>query len=170
MLLMDHPSIRGEEISDYSKNVTWNLLHAYIDTHSQRLIYDCPGDGVQAISIFQSQYENMKFAAQSRYNRMFQQVVQKGGESSINYIKIFKNAKALAVSVDNSYTEYHRMPTFLDNFQQGGKYSAQIASHQAEFRTEERIIYQKSLSISGLQIDYLDLENSVRNNEREQFD
>ena len=62
------------------------------------------------------------------------------------------------------------MPTFLDNFQQGGKYSAQIASHQAEFRTEERIIYQKSLSISGLQIDYLDLENSVRNNEREQFD
>ena len=100
---MDHPSIRGEEISDYSKNVTWNLLHAYIDTHSQRLIYDCPGDGVQTISIFQSQYENMKFAAQSRYNIMFQQVVQKGGESSINYIKIFKNAKALAISVDNSY-------------------------------------------------------------------
>ena len=30
------------------------------------------------------------------------------------------------------------MHTFLDNFQQGGKSSAQIASHQAELRREEQ--------------------------------
>ena len=45
----------------------------------------------------------MTFADQIRYNRMFQHVVQKGGESSINSIKIFQNAKALEVSVGNSY-------------------------------------------------------------------
>ena len=32
------------------------------------------------------------------------------------------------------------MHTFLDHFQQGGKYSAQIASHQAELRREEKIV------------------------------
>ena len=30
------------------------------------------------------------------------------------------------------------MHTFLDNFHQGGKYSAQIASHQAELRKEQK--------------------------------
>ena len=46
---MDYPSIRVENITDYAKNVTWNILHAYIDAHSQRLIYACLGDKVQAI-------------------------------------------------------------------------------------------------------------------------
>ena len=45
------------------------------------------------------------------------------------------------------------MHTFLDNFQQGGKYSAQIASHQAELRREEKFTKQKSLNISSLQTD-----------------
>ena len=57
----------------------------------------------------------------------------------MNYIKIFQNAHALSVSVGDSYSEDQIMHTFLDNFQQGGKYAAQIASHQAEFRREEKI-------------------------------
>ena len=52
------------------------------------------------------------------------------------------------------------MHTFLDNFQQGGKYSAQIASHQAEFRREEKFTDQKLLNISSLQTDYLNLDSS----------
>ena len=59
MLLMDYPYIREEELSDYAKKGTWNLLHAYIDVHIQILIYEYPGYGVQAISILQYQYENM---------------------------------------------------------------------------------------------------------------
>ena len=40
---------------------------------------------------------------------------------------------ALTISVGNSYsyTEDQLMPTFLDNLQQGGKYYAHMASHQA---------------------------------------
>ena len=93
----------------------------------------------------------------------------KGGESEINYIKIFQNAQGLSVSVGNTYSEYHLMHTFLDNFHQGGKYSAQIASHQVEIRREEKFTDQKYLSISSLQTDYLNLDSSsgcVRNNER----
>ena len=50
------------------------------------LIDECTGDGVQDISIFKSQCENMTFSDQIRYNRMFQKAVRKGGESEINYI------------------------------------------------------------------------------------
>ena len=78
----------------------------------------------------------MTFADKSRYDRTLQQVTNKGGESSINYIKRFQNAQALSVSVGNIYSEDQLMYTFLDNFHQGGKYSAQIASHQAELRRE----------------------------------
>ena len=85
----------------------------------------------------------MKFADQIRCNIMFQQVVHKEGGSEINNIKRFHNAKALVISIVNIYTEDHIMHTFLENFYQSGKYSAQIASHQAESRIEERIIYQK---------------------------
>ena len=52
------------------------------------------------------------------------------------------------------------MHTFLDNFHQGGKYSAQIASHQAELRREEKFTVQKSFNISSLQTDYLNLDSS----------
>ena len=74
---------------------------------------------------------------------MFQQVVHKGGESEINYIKIFQNDQALKASVGNSYTEYQLMHTFLDNFQQGGNYSAKISIPQAYLRREEKSIDQK---------------------------
>ena len=43
----------------------------YIYAHSQRLIDYCPGYGVQDISIFQPQCENMIFTDRSRYNRVF---------------------------------------------------------------------------------------------------
>ena len=61
------------------------------------------------------------------------------------------------------------MHTFLDNFHQGGKYSAQIDSHQAELRREGKYTDQKSLKISSLQTDYLNLDRSSdfgRNGER----
>ena len=63
----------------------------------------------------------MTFVDKSRYDRTFQQVTQKRGESAINYIKRFKNAHSLSVSVGNSYSEDQLMHTFLDNFRQGGK-------------------------------------------------
>ena len=49
MLLMDYTSIRGEEMTDYAKKSTWNLLHEYIDAHSQRITDECPVYGVQDI-------------------------------------------------------------------------------------------------------------------------
>ena len=52
------------------------------------------------------------------------------------------------------------MHTFLDNFHQGGKYSSQIASHQAELRREEKFTDRKLLNISSLQTDYLNLDSS----------
>ena len=62
------------------------------------------------------------------------------------------------------------MHTFLDNFHHSGKYSAQLASHQAELRREEKFPDQIFLNMSSLQADYLNLDNSVsgssRHNER----
>ena len=111
----------------------------------------------------------MTFADKSRYDRTFQQVIDKGGECAINYINIFQNAHVLSVSVGNRYSEDQLMHIFLDNFHQGGKYSAHIASHQAELRREETFTDQKSLNISSLQTDYLNLDSSSgsgRNSER----
>ena len=62
------------------------------------------------------------------------------------------------------------MHNFLDNFQQSGKYSAQLASHQAELRREEIYPDQKCLNISSLQTEYLNLDSSQsgssKNNEK----
>ena len=87
----------------------------------------------------------------------------------MNYIKIFQNEHSLSISVVNSYSEDQLMHTFLDNFHQGGKYSAQISSHQVELRIEEKFTDQKSLNISSLQTDFLNLDSSSgfdRNSER----
>ena len=112
-------------------------MHANIDVHSRRLIAAFPKDGIKCLEKLQSHCANMTFADKSRYGRIFQQVTHKGGESAINCIKRFQNAQALSVSVGNSYSEDQIMHTFLDNFHQSGKYSAQLASHQAESRREE---------------------------------
>ena len=108
-----------------------NLLHENIDVHRTILIAEFPKDVMKCIDILQSHCENMTFADKSRYDRTFHQVTHKGGESAINYIKRFKNAHALSVSVRNSYSEDELIHTFLDNFHQGGKYLAQVPSHQA---------------------------------------
>ena len=72
----------------------------------------------------------------------------------------------MEISVENSYGKYHLMQNLLDNLQKGVKYSAQVAIYQAECKIEEKFIDQKLLSISDLQMDYLNLDNSVRNNEK----
>ena len=118
-------------------------MHANIDVHSIRLIYELPKYGIKCIEKLQSHCANMNFADKIRYDRTFQQVTHKGRESAINYIKILQNAHALSVSVGNTYSEDQLMHTFLDNFHQGGKYSAQIASHQEELRREDKFTDQK---------------------------
>ena len=153
-VLLDYPKIGGDDfIEYYTKKDIRNLLHANIDVHSRRLIADFPKYGIKCIEKLQSHCANMTFVDKSRYDRTFQQVTHKGGESAINYIKRFQNAHALSVSVRNSYSEDQLMQKFLDNFHQGGKYSAQIAIHQAEFRREEKFTDQKSFNISSLQTD-----------------
>ena len=137
-----------------------NLLHANSCLNSRKLIAEFLEDGIKCMEELQSHCANMTFADKSRYNRTFQQVTHKGGESAINYIKIFQNAQALSVSVGNSYSEDQIMHTFLDNFQQSGKYSAQLASHQAELRREEKYPDQKCLNVSSLQTEYLNLDSS----------
>ena len=62
----------------------------------------------------------------------------------MNDIKRFQNAHALSTFVQNSYSEDQLMHTFLDKFHQGGKYSSQIASHQAELRREEKKLQIKN--------------------------
>ena len=95
----------------------------------------------------------MTFAYQIRYNRLFHQVIHRGGESEINFIKIFQNYKNLEISVGNSYSEDQLMQNLLDNFQQGGKFSDHITSHQVELsREKNKFIDQQILSISDLQI------------------
>ena len=99
--------------------VVRNILQANIDVYSIILISEFPGYGIKFIETFQSYCANMTFTDKSRYNRIFQQVTHKGGESEMNYIKIFQNAQALSVSVGNTYSEDQLMHIFLDNFHQG---------------------------------------------------
>ena len=58
----------------------------------------------------------------------------------MNYIKKFKNAQSLSVSVGNTYLEDQLMHIYLDNFHQGEKYYAQIAIHLAGLRREGNIL------------------------------
>ena len=88
----------------------------------------------------------------------------------MDYIKIFQNAEDLSVYVESSDSDNQMMHTFLDNFHQGGKYSAKIASHQAKSRREVKFTDKKSLSILSLHTDYLNLDRRSgfgRNIERE---
>ena len=125
-------------------------MHANIDLYRRRLIAEFRADGIKCIEKLQSDCANMTFTEKSRYDRIFQQVTHKGGEFAMNYIKIFQNVQTLSVPVENYYSEDQLMHTFLDNFHQGGRYSAQIGSHQAELRREKKFTHQKYLSISSL--------------------
>ena len=82
----------------------------------------------------------MTVANKIRYVRVFRQVIHEGGESEMNYIKIFQNTEAFSVSLGNIYSEYQLMQIFLDKFCQDGKYSAQIASHRVELRREGNLL------------------------------
>ena len=159
-IIIDYPKTGGDDIEYYVKKAIRNILHANIYVHSRRLIAEFPMEGIKFIEKVQSNCANMTFANKSKYDRTFQQVPHKGVEYAMNYVKIFQNAHVLSISVGNSYSEDQLMHTFLDNFHQGGNYSAQIASHQAEVRREEKITDKKSLNISSLQTDYLNLDSS----------
>ena len=52
------------------------------------------------------------------------------------------------------------MHTMLDNFHQGGKYTAHIVSHQVELRREGKFTDQKYLSVLSLNTDYLNIDSS----------
>ena len=111
-----------------------------------------------------------EFFCKSGYDRVFQQVTLKGGDSETKFIHRFQNAQAFSVSAGENYYEDQLMHILLYNFHQGGKYSAQIASHHAELRREENFTDKKFLSISYLQNDYLNLDSSSgfgKNSERE---
>ena len=87
----------------------------------------------------------------------------------MNFINIFQHTQYSSVSVGNTYSEDQLMHIFKDNFHQVGKYSSQIASHQAELRREVNFTDRKYLLISSLHTDYLDLDRisgSGRNSER----
>ena len=94
-VLLDYPKIEEDDVKDYAKQAIRNLLHANIDAHSRRLIFEFPKDGVKCIENLQSHCANMTFADKSIYDRTFQQVTHIGVESAINYIKRFQNAHAL---------------------------------------------------------------------------
>ena len=74
-------------------------MHANSYVHIRRLIAEFPEDGIKCMEKLQSHCANMIFADKSRYDITFQQVTHEGGESAINYEKIFQNAQALSVSV-----------------------------------------------------------------------
>ena len=88
-MLRDYPNMEGENVKDYAKMAIRNLLHANSCVHRRILIAEFPEDGIKCIEKLQSHCANMTFADKSRYDRTFQQVIHKGGESAINYIKIF---------------------------------------------------------------------------------
>ena len=46
MMLIENPSIIREGLPYYANNYSWNLLHAHIDAHSQRVIDEYPEDGL----------------------------------------------------------------------------------------------------------------------------
>ena len=95
-VLLNYPKIGGDDVIEgYAKKAIRKLLHANIDVHSRRLIAGFPKDGIKFIEKLQSHCENMTFADNSRYDKIFQQVTHKGGESAINYIQRFQNAQAL---------------------------------------------------------------------------
>ena len=75
----------------------------------------------------------------------------------------------MSVSVGNNYSGDQFIHIVLDNFRQGGKYTAQMSGHQAELIKEENFTNQKYFSISSPQADYLNIcisSGSGRNIER----
>ena len=80
----DYPKLEGENIKEYAKMAIRNLLHANSCVNSRKLIAEFLEDGIKCMEELQSHCANMTFADKSRYDRTFQQVTHKGGESAIN--------------------------------------------------------------------------------------
>ena len=84
-VLLDYSKIGGGDvIEDYEKKAIRNLLHENIYVHSRRLIAEFPKYEIKCIEKLQSHCANIIFSDESRYDRTFQQVTHKGGESAIN--------------------------------------------------------------------------------------
>ena len=115
-VLLDYPQIGGENIKYSVKKAIRNVLHTNIDVHSRRLIYEFPGDGVKGIVKLQSHCANMTFSEKSRYDRTFQKVTHKEGESAMNYIKIFQNSQSVSVSVRISTQRINKRTYFWITF------------------------------------------------------
>ena len=64
-VIIDYPTIGGEDIEYHVKKATFNLLHANIDVRSRILIDKFPGDGVKFISRIQYHCANMTSAEKS---------------------------------------------------------------------------------------------------------
>ena len=60
----------------------------------------------------QSHCANMTFSDKSRYDRLFQKVTHKGGDSTTNSINRFQHSQDLSVSLGNNYSEYQLMHIF----------------------------------------------------------
>ena len=80
----------GGNVKYYAKQAIINPLNDNSDVHSRRLIAEFPKDETKCLEKLQSHCANMTFADKRRYDRTFQQVTHKGGESAINYIKYFR--------------------------------------------------------------------------------
>ena len=86
------------------------------------------------------------FCWKSRYDRLLQQVIHKGGDSTMNYIKIFQNSQDLSVSVENNFSEYQLIHILFNNFHQSRKYTEQIDSHQEELKREKTFTDQNKFN------------------------
>ena len=81
VMLIEYSSIRGGNIQNYASKDIRNIFHSYIDAHSHRLIDDYPGYVLEATTGLQSQFSRIIFSDKNTYNRLFQQVLHKVGES-----------------------------------------------------------------------------------------
>ena len=89
-MLLDYPKIGEDDmIEDFAKDAIRNLLHANNDVHHRRLIAEFQRDGIKCIEKLPSHRANITFADKRIYERTFQRVTHKEGESAINYIKRF---------------------------------------------------------------------------------
>ena len=102
-ILLDYLKIGEENIKEFAKKAIRNILHANIDVQNRRLFDVLPENEIKCIGKLRSRRANMTSAGKTRYDRAFQQVIQKGEESAMNYIKRFQNAQDLSVSVGNYY-------------------------------------------------------------------
>ena len=60
-IIIDYPTIGGDDIEDYAKKAIRNILHANIDVHRRRLISEFPMDGIRCIGKLKSHCANLNF-------------------------------------------------------------------------------------------------------------